>query len=110
MCARELPLFMSPQSFLLVIGHADTLGRGHYDNEALSKRRAESTIRAIENVLGAKFQIKHDEIHIKAIAAGDKLAAKQAGNKAVAEPKHRRVQVFLNSVLVLTLFGSSSVP
>ena len=108
-CARELPLFMSKQSYLLVIGHADTLGRGRYDNESLSKRRAENTIQAIKDVLGGKFNIQDDGIHIRAIAAGDKLAAQESGSKAVAAPKHRRVQVFLNSVLVLTLFGSSSV-
>jgi outer membrane protein OmpA-like peptidoglycan-associated protein len=110
MCARELPLLMSPQSHLLVIGHADTLGRGRYDNKALSGRRAKNTIQAIRDVLGAKFGLKDDGTHIKAVAAGDELAARESRNKATPAPKHRRVQVFLNSVLVLTLFGSSGVP
>jgi hypothetical protein len=66
--------------------------------------------RAIQNVLGDKFRIENDGTHIQAIAAGDKLAAQQSGNKVLPAPKYRRVQVLLNSVLVLTLFGSSSVP
>jgi outer membrane protein OmpA-like peptidoglycan-associated protein len=110
MCARELPLLMSPQSYLLVIGHADTLGRGHYDNEGLSRRRAENTIQAARDILGGKFQIRNDGAHIQTIAAGDKLAAEEAGKKPTPAPKHRRVQVFLNSVLVLTLFGSGITP
>lgn len=76
---------------LMVIGHADTRGYGRYDNEALSKRRADNTIKAIQNVLGDKFRI---EAHIQTIAAGDKLAAQQSGNKVLPTFKHRRCKSF----------------
>ena len=109
-CARELPLLMSPQSFLTVIGHADTLGRGRYDNEGLSRRRAENVVQAMRNILGARFRIPDDGKHIRRIAAGDTAAAQESRNKPTASPKHRRVQVFLNGVLVLTLFGSGAAP
>jgi outer membrane protein OmpA-like peptidoglycan-associated protein len=109
-CARELPLLMSPQSFLTVIGHADTLGRGRYDNEALSQRRADSVVRAMRDILGARLRIPDDGKHIRKIAAGDKYAAQESGPKTTAAPKHRRVQVFLNGVLVLTLYGSGTAP
>jgi outer membrane protein OmpA-like peptidoglycan-associated protein len=107
-CARELPLFMTPDSYLVIVGHADTLGSEEH-NKDLSQRRADNTLQAIRNILGKKFKIEDDGTHIRKVARGEELAAKESPTKETPAPKHRRVQIFLNSVLVLTLFGQSSI-
>jgi outer membrane protein OmpA-like peptidoglycan-associated protein len=108
LCARELPSFLTPGTTLTVVGHADTLisKRASPDyNKNLSKRRAEQTIQAMKDILGMKFRINDKNIVV--VPLGEKLAAQASGGKTVAAPQHRRVQIFMNSVLVLTLFGPS---
>lgn len=108
-CATELPLFMTPDTYLVIVGHADTLGSKEY-NKDLSRRRADNTLQAIRNILGErKFKIKDDGTHIRIVPKGEELAAKESPTKETPAPKHRRVQIFLNSVLVLTLFGQTTI-
>ena len=57
LCARHLPAFSTSGATLMVVGHADTLGGTGY-NFDLSKRRADNVVRAIQEILGQKFQIK----------------------------------------------------
>ena len=108
-CARGLISFMTPETHLDVHGHADTLGikkktkKGEDFNTDLSRRRAANTVKAIKDILGPKFRINQKNIHEKPWE--DKVAAKQYSGKPVASPIHRRVQIVINSVLVLTLFG-----
>jgi len=116
-CAQELPLFMTKDSYLVVVGHADTLGNPRHTkeqnkeyNKRLSERRAANTVKAIRNILGPdKFKIKDDPIHIRTVGKGDEWAAKESPTKDRPAPEHRRVQIYLNSVLVLTLFGQSTI-
>ena len=107
MCARELAQLMSPASTLAVVGHADTIGRADY-NKGLSERRASKTVDAIKKILGSKFQIP--EANIKMEGKGEDFAAQESKGRTVAAPKHRRVQVFLNAKLVLTLYSQANQP
>jgi outer membrane protein OmpA-like peptidoglycan-associated protein/3',5'-cyclic AMP phosphodiesterase CpdA len=107
MCARELAQLMSPASTLAVVGHADTIGRAEY-NKNLSERRARKTVDAIKEILGSKFQIP--EANIKMEGKGEDFAAQESKGQMVAAPKHRRVQVFLNAKLVLTLYSQAKQP
>ena len=81
---------MRPDSYLVVVGHADNIGKEKY-NRDLSECRAKNTIQAIRDILGRKFNIKCDEKHIKPIPCGEKLAAKESPTKETPAPKHRRV-------------------
>ena len=107
MCARELAQLMSPASTLAVVGHADTIGRAKY-NKDLSERRARKTVDAIKEILASKFQIP--EANIKTEGKGEDFAAEESKGQTVAAPKHRRVQVFLNAKLVLTLYSQAKQP
>jgi outer membrane protein OmpA-like peptidoglycan-associated protein len=90
---------MSPGAYLTVVGHADTLGSAEH-NIKLSKARADNTLRSIRDILGdKKFLIRN----VFALGLGELLAGAESGFKTVPAPKHRRVELFLNGVLTLTL-------
>ena len=106
MCARELASFMEPETRLLIVGHADTLAQHKKDhNKNLSLARAKNTLDAIKAILGNKFMIKEDEKHIGISGWGHFFAYVKYLGRTVASPKDRRVAIFLNSELVLTLNG-----
>ncbi|MGB5711882.1 MAG: hypothetical protein WBM44_13350, partial [Waterburya sp.] len=108
MCANELTSFMSPGSTLAIIGHTDRVGRGkgkrkEKRNLVLSAMRSQNTLQAIEDILGSKLKIPQKQI--KPQGKGEQ-AAKEAGrDDKIPNPKDRRVDIILNSRLVLTLNG-----
>jgi outer membrane protein OmpA-like peptidoglycan-associated protein len=101
MCTDYLPVFLNPQTQLVVVGHADSVGTAGY-NLPLSRNRAENTVQAIRDILGNKFQVKH-----LAIPASE-LVARLGGKNQQPDPRFRRVDVFLNGHLVLTLGGPTA--
>lgn len=107
MCARELPSFTTPDTYLLLVGHADTLGNDK-NNTDLSERRAKNTVLAMRDILGRQFKIRNDKDHIKILPMGELWAGIKSQGKTTAAPEHRRVQILLNSKVVLTLFGQGS--
>jgi len=101
MCADYLLLFLNQQTQLVVVGHADSVATAGY-NLRLSRNRAENTVQAIRDILGRKFQVKH-----LAIPASE-LVARLSGKNQQPDPRFRRVDVFLNGHLVLTLGGPTT--
>ncbi|GEM_PF-6885983 len=102
LCARQLALFTSEGAYLMVVGHADTLGHkipGH--NQKLSERRAANVAAAMKGILGSRFKVKN----ITTTGFGDKFAALASQGKIAAAPEHRRVDVYLNGSLELSMFG-----
>ena len=119
-CARELASLMSQDSYLEIIGHTDRLASEEH-NLKLSENRAKNTYQAIKDVLGDNFKILEEpvyqdqlidknEINIiqgkcYIIWAGE-VEAKLAGEKdEIPNPLRRKVDILLNSRLVLTLRG-----
>jgi outer membrane protein OmpA-like peptidoglycan-associated protein len=109
-CANELVAFLSPKSVLEVIGHTDTVDTPDRNkrttsklqfNMTLSLLRAENTMKAIKDILGSNFQIPNAQI--KPSGWGENLAIKDGRPDNKPDPKYRRVDVFLNSRLVISL-------
>jgi outer membrane protein OmpA-like peptidoglycan-associated protein len=92
--------FMSPGSQLTINGHTDRSAPDQY-NRDLSKLRAENTLQAIHDVLGAKFRIPAGNIKVAGMGEDEARRDKRPDNER--NPKYRRVDVILNSRLVLTL-------
>ena len=100
LCARELPALSTPGASLIVVGHADTLGKADY-NFDLSKRRADKVVEAIKDILGPKLRIKN----MPTYGMGEIQAYIASRGKTKPAPEHRRVEIFLNAKLVLSLVG-----
>jgi outer membrane protein OmpA-like peptidoglycan-associated protein len=101
-CADYLLLFLNPQTQLVVVGHADSVGAAAY-NLLLPRNRAENTVQAIRDILGKnKFRVKHLAIPVS------ELVARLGGKNEQPDPRFRRVDVFLNCHLVLTLGGPTT--
>lgn len=101
LCARQLAVFGSKNASLRVLGHADTLGHripGH--NQSLSERRAINTVAAVQGILGPRFKIER----VEKKGLGDTLAGIESKGRVVAAPEHRRVDIYLNGSLELSLF------
>jgi hypothetical protein len=64
----------------------------------------------MNDILGRRFKIRDDKDHIKVLPMGEFWAGLNAQGRTKAAPEHRRVQIFLNSKVVLTLFGQDSKP
>jgi outer membrane protein OmpA-like peptidoglycan-associated protein len=102
LCANELPAFRSRSSVLQIDAHTDRVGK-RKDNLTLSTLRAANTQQAIEDVLGSELGIPDDRIH--ASGRGEE-AARQAGDEdGKRNQVRRKVDLTLNSELVLTLRG-----
>lgn len=101
LCAEYLPLFLSPETQLVVVGHTDSKGTVGY-NLSLSRNRADNTLQAIRDILGNKFQAKYLAIPMS------ELAARMGGKNKQLDPRFRRVDIFLNGHLVLTLRGPTA--
>ena len=95
--ANYLPAFMSPDSTLEIVGHADRLDtpKNNYD---LSKWRAENTKQAIIDILGNRFMIKK----VNTWGEGETQAAKVDPDQT-PNPQYRRVDISLNSRLIISL-------
>jgi outer membrane protein OmpA-like peptidoglycan-associated protein len=98
-CAKYLTLFTSDESKLVIKGYADTLGTNPH-NDKLSNFRAFNTLSAIKDILGVKFPN-----NMEAVAVGlGEIPAHLAGNlDQTPDPKWRRVDVFLNGHVVISL-------
>lgn len=83
------------------MGHADSVGIAGY-NLSLSRNRAENTVQAIRDILGNNFRVKHLAIPVS------EFAARLSGKNEQPDPRFRRVDVFLNGHLVLTLGGPTA--
>jgi outer membrane protein OmpA-like peptidoglycan-associated protein len=101
MCADYLPLFLNPQTQLVVVGHADSVGTVGY-NLVLSRNRAMNAMQAIRDILGKKFQANSLPIPLS------EFMARFGGKNEKPDPRFRRVDIFLNGHLVLTLGGSTA--
>jgi outer membrane protein OmpA-like peptidoglycan-associated protein len=108
MCANELSALMSPNSELRITGHADRSVPPRMDeakakqyNQTLSELRAKNTKQAIKDILGGQLAISDNQIVPK--GEGDALAAKENRPPKEVNPNYRRVDIILNSRLVLTL-------
>jgi outer membrane protein OmpA-like peptidoglycan-associated protein len=101
LCARQLALFTSGNAYLRVFGHADTLGhKVPHHNQKLSQRRADNTVSAIKGILGKDYNVKG----VESKGLGDTLAGVESKGKIVAAPQHRRVDIYVNGSLELSLF------
>jgi outer membrane protein OmpA-like peptidoglycan-associated protein len=99
-CANELVAFSSPTSALEVIGHTDRVDTPDR-NLTLSLLRSENAVQAIKDILGNSFKIP--ESRIKSSGRGENEAIKDGRPDNKPDPKYRRVDVLLNSRLVISL-------
>ena len=107
-CANELAGFGNADSRLAVLGFADTVGykdataeQAHERNRTLSLLRAQNTVQAIRDILGDRFRIA--EQNIKVTGEGQQEADRAGLALGKPDPRFRRVDVLLNSVLVISL-------
>jgi len=107
-CANELAGFGNADSRLSVLGFADTVGykdataeQQHERNRALSLLRAQNTVQAMQDILGDRFRIP--ERNITKTGDGQQEAEKAGLPLGQPDPRFRRVDVYLNSVLVISL-------
>jgi len=107
-CANELAGFGNPDSRLSVLGFADTVGykdataeQVHERNRTLSLLGAQNTVKAMRDILGDRFRI--EERNIKVTGDGQQEAEKASRALGHPDPQFRRVDVVLNSVLVVSL-------
>ena len=108
MCANELAAFTSGGAHVRIIGHTDrsippgmTLQKARKYNEDLSRLRAENTLQAIRDILGARFNVSAQ--NISAVGKADDEAIRDSRPPKEINPSYRRVDVILNARLVLTL-------
>jgi outer membrane protein OmpA-like peptidoglycan-associated protein len=99
-CAMERAALASPLSKLRIEGYASRTGMKDY-NLRLSRLRAYNTWQAIVDILGDDFAIPPDRI--ETIAHGED-AAESAGERDNEEKAEwRRVDVYINGRLIVTL-------
>lgn len=96
MCAQELVALSNSGSKLEIIAHTDRVDT-EKRNLVLSALRAANTRQAIEDVLGKKLKAKFVEVSGK----GEQEAKGMSGPDE--NPKYRRVDVFLDSRIILRL-------
>lgn len=102
-CALELAALSSTTAHLLVLGHADRLDTEERNVE-LSQLRADNVLQAIRDILGPSLKIP--ERQIAAQGLGERGAETVAKDKdQTPNPDWRRVDVIINSRLVVTLHG-----
>lgn len=99
-CANELIAFSTPSSSLEIIGHTDRVDTDER-NLTLSALRASNTEQAIKDILGSNFKIPDSQIKVVGKGENEAKAAGRLDNKP--EPKDRRVDVKLNSRLLISL-------
>lgn len=100
-CANELVAFSSPTTTLSIIGHTDRVDTSER-NLTLSALRAENTLQAIKDILGANYKIP--DSNIKELSGkGENEAIKDNRPDNKPEPKYRRVDVFLDTRLIISL-------
>lgn len=100
LCANELASFLSSGSELTINSHADRVD-SEPRNLELSRLRAQNTLQAIRDILGASFQVPAARVTLRGLG---EEGAKDAGDKdATQNPNRRKSEVALNSRLVLTL-------
>jgi len=101
-CAKELSALVSAGSRLEIVGHADRRDTAERNVE-LTKLRARNTLQALRDILGNQFQIQED--HIRLVGMGEQGAEEAGDRDRTQNPAWRKVQVILNSRLVVTLRG-----
>jgi len=102
-CAKELTALRSAGSRLTIVGHADRRDT-EQNNLELTDLRAKNTLQAIRDILGPDLFKIADE-HIELIGMGEQKAKEAGDRDRHQNPKWRKVQVILNSRLVVTLRG-----
>ena len=99
-CANELAAFDLPGSTLRIVGHADRVDEPQ-PNIELSRMRAMNTLRALVDVLGDRFRMPEANIKLEWKGEEEAAIAQPKGQKP--DPKFRRVDVYLNARLVISL-------
>lgn len=100
-CANELVAFSSPESTLRIIGHTDRVDKPDR-NLTLSALRADNTLQAIRDILGTNFKIPDSNIkEISGRGENEAIADHRPDN--IPEPKYRRVDVYLDTRLIISL-------
>jgi flagellar motor protein MotB len=119
LAASELYCFMSSESTLAIIGHADRVDC-RARNIELSKLRAQNVLRALKDILGDDFNIPEDKEHLHVAGLGETSAefadwfARMTGlgiyqPDGEPDPRFRRVDIVLNGRLVLRLQGQGKI-
>lgn len=99
-CANELVAFSAADSTLEITGHTDRVDEAER-NLTLSALRASNTEQAIRDILGANFKIPDGRIKIA--GKGENEALKDKRPDKQPDPKYRRVDIKLNSRLLISL-------
>jgi outer membrane protein OmpA-like peptidoglycan-associated protein len=100
--AKELTALMSSGTRLEIVGHADRRDTEERNVE-LTELRARNTLQAIRDILGKQFGVQDE--HIALVGMGEKEAINAGDRDERANPEWRKVEVILNSRLVVTLRG-----
>jgi outer membrane protein OmpA-like peptidoglycan-associated protein len=113
-CANELSGFRSPTSKLEITGHTDRVDteKRHITpaetgmtkeqrNVFLSELRTKNTLQAIRDILGNDFKIPAPLITLTGKGEAEAKRDHRPNNKP--DPRYRRVDVFLNSRLLISL-------
>ena len=115
--ANELVAFGSSTSSLRIVGHTDrvdttkksaTEAEKQEKNRILSKLRADNTLQAIIDILGRDLAIPKNGSQMVIEGQGEEEAIKEEKLKKLSYnnkpiPKFRRVDVYLNSRLIISL-------
>lgn len=99
-CANELVAFSTPSSVLEIIGYTDRVDTDDR-NLTLSALRASNTEQALRDILGSNFKIPDKQIKVVGKGENEAKAAGRPDEKP--EPKDRRVDIKLNSRLLISL-------
>jgi len=99
LCANEMFLLSSPKTVITIKGYTDMSGKDDY-NKVLSENRAFNVKQKIIDVCGAKIKARFE----KPLGLGEGPANKDPAKKYY-DPRYRRVDIYINGQIVLSLTG-----